>query len=24
MLACPTKAIFLMSKHDPASPPGAV
>ena len=24
MLACPTKAIFLMSKYDPASPPEAV
>jgi len=24
MLACPTKAIFLMSQHDPASPPPAV
>jgi len=24
MLACPTKAIFLMSKYDPASPPAAV
>lgn len=24
MLACPTKAIFLMSKYDPASPPPAV
>jgi len=24
MLACPTKAIFLMSKYDPASPPHAV
>lgn len=21
MLACPTKAIFLMSKYDPSSPP---
>lgn len=24
MLACPTKAIFLMSRHDPSSPPDAV
>jgi NAD-dependent dihydropyrimidine dehydrogenase PreA subunit len=24
MLACPTKAIFLMSKYDPAAPPEAV
>jgi len=24
MLACPTKAIFLMSKYDPASAPAAV
>jgi len=24
MLACPTKAIFLMSKYDPSSPPQAV
>ena len=24
MLACPTKAIFLMSRHDPATPPPAV
>lgn len=24
MLACPTKAIFLMSKYDPASPPASV
>jgi NAD-dependent dihydropyrimidine dehydrogenase PreA subunit len=24
MLACPTKAIFLMSRYDPASPPSAV
>jgi MinD superfamily P-loop ATPase len=24
MLACPTKAIFIMSKHDPKSPPEAV
>ncbi len=24
MLACPTKAIFLMSKYDPASPPDPV
>ena len=24
MVACPTKAIFLMSKYDPASPPSAV
>jgi NAD-dependent dihydropyrimidine dehydrogenase PreA subunit len=24
MLACPTKAIFLMSKYNPSSPPGAV
>ena len=24
MLACPTKAIFLMSKYDPTSPPQAV
>ncbi|MBW2093960.1 MAG: 4Fe-4S binding protein [Deltaproteobacteria bacterium] len=24
MLACPTKAIFLMSKYDPANPPSAV
>lgn len=24
MLACPTKAIFLMSKYDPASPPEAI
>jgi NAD-dependent dihydropyrimidine dehydrogenase PreA subunit len=24
MLACPTKAIFLMSKHDPARPPTAI
>ena len=24
MLACPTKAIFLMSKHDPESAPDAV
>ena len=24
MLACPTKAIFLMSKYDPASPPPAI
>jgi NAD-dependent dihydropyrimidine dehydrogenase PreA subunit len=24
MLACPTKAIFLMSKYDPAAPPAAV
>ncbi len=24
MLACPTKAIFLMSKYDPNSPPAAI
>jgi len=24
MLACPTKAIFLMSKYDPSHPPSAV
>ena len=24
MLACPTKAIFLMSNYDPTSPPDAV
>ncbi|MGQ9921218.1 MAG: 4Fe-4S dicluster domain-containing protein [Desulfobacca sp.] len=24
MLACPTKAIFLMSRYDPAAPPAAV
>jgi NAD-dependent dihydropyrimidine dehydrogenase PreA subunit len=24
MLACPTKAIFLMSQYDPASPPDAL
>lgn len=24
MLSCPTKAIFLMSKYDPASPPAAI
>jgi len=24
MLACPTKAIFLMSKYDPAAPPAAM
>lgn len=24
MLACPTKAIFLMSKYDPDSPPASV
>ena len=24
MLACPTNAIFLMSKYDPASPPPAI
>ena len=24
MLACPTKAMFLMSRHDPDSPPEAV
>jgi NAD-dependent dihydropyrimidine dehydrogenase PreA subunit len=24
MLACPTKAIFLMSKYNPSSPPNAV
>jgi len=24
MMACPTKAIFLMSKYDPAHPPGAL
>ena len=24
MLACPTKAIFLMSKHNPSSPPTSV
>jgi len=24
MLACPTKALFLMSRHDPAAPPQAV
>lgn len=24
MLVCPSKAIFLMSKYDPASPPSAV
>lgn len=24
MLACPTKAIFLMSRYDPAAPPEAV
>lgn len=24
MLACPTKAIFLMSQHDPDSPPESV
>jgi len=24
MLACPTKAIFLMSRYDPASPPSPV
>jgi NAD-dependent dihydropyrimidine dehydrogenase PreA subunit len=24
MLACPTKALFLMSRYDPASPPDAV
>ena len=24
MLACPTKAIFLMSRYDPVSPPSAV
>lgn len=24
MLSCPTKAIFLMSKYDPASPPPAI
>jgi NAD-dependent dihydropyrimidine dehydrogenase PreA subunit len=24
MLACPTKAIFLMSRYDPKSPPNAV
>jgi NAD-dependent dihydropyrimidine dehydrogenase PreA subunit len=24
MMACPTKAIFLMSKYDPASPPAAI
>jgi len=24
MLACPTKALFLMSRYDPASPPAAL
>ena len=24
MVACPTKAIFIMSKYDPDSPPSAV
>ena len=24
MLSCPTKAIFLMSKYDPAVPPAAI
>ena len=24
MLACPTKALFVMSKYDPVSPPSAV
>lgn len=24
MMACPTKAIFLMSRYDPANPPAAV
>ena len=24
MVACPTKAIFLMSKYDPSSPPAAI
>ena len=24
MLACPTKAIFLMSQYDPSSPPAAI
>ena len=24
MLACPTKAMFLMSKHDPESPPDTI
>jgi NAD-dependent dihydropyrimidine dehydrogenase PreA subunit len=24
MLACPTKAIFLMSRYDPSSPPDVV
>jgi NAD-dependent dihydropyrimidine dehydrogenase PreA subunit len=24
MITCPTKAIFLMSKYDPASPPAAI
>ena len=24
MLACPTKAMFLMSKYEPASPPEAI
>lgn len=24
MITCPTKAIFLMSRYDPASPPAAI
>lgn len=24
MMACPTKAIFLMSRYDPAAPPAAL